>query len=54
MLHGTINNETYVTRTNLGGIRELALQVYEACLKECNTNTAQKIDQVYMLHSINF
>ena len=40
MLHGTINNETYITRTNLGEIRELALQVYEACLKGCNTNSA--------------
>ena len=54
MLHGTINNETYITRTNLGEIRELALQVYEACLKGCNTNSAQKIDQASMLHGIDF
>ena len=54
MLHGPINNETYITQTNLGRIRELALEVYEACLKECNTNIAQKIDQASMLHGINF
>ena len=52
MLHGTINNETYITRTNLGGIPELALQVYEACLKERNTNTEQKIDRASILHGI--
>ena len=29
-------------------------KVYEACLKEYNTNTVQKIDQASMLHGINF
>ena len=54
MFYGTIISEKYITRTNLGRIRDFALQVYEACLKTCNTNIEQKIVHAFMLHDINF
>lgn len=54
MFYGSIISKKYIKRTNLGRIPDLALQVYEACLKTCNAHTAQKIVQASTLHGINF